>query len=171
MRMRKRKRKERERERERGEPPLLPPPPPPLTLSLTLVCMLNTSPCVGSKRLRVCRQNARTHQKKHRDAARFEGCGKESANTSISKFPEHVAKTSAKDTGCETATVMSAPMQVLASSAQEEVGTRNTQRKLQQRVWRFQFGKSSNEVAEVVPKEKAAQMLLHRRTESQRFLG
>ena len=57
-----RKREEKERKREK-RPPLPSPSPPPhhhhLSFSLLPVCMLKTSPCVGSKRIRACRQNAR----------------------------------------------------------------------------------------------------------------
>ena len=45
-----------------SHPPSPPPPPPPFLSSLLPVCMLKTSPCVGSKRLRVCRQNAHVFQ-------------------------------------------------------------------------------------------------------------
>ena len=56
-----RERRKREGTRKREENP----PPPPF-LSLLTVCRFKTSPCVGSKRFRVCRQNARMCAAHHR---------------------------------------------------------------------------------------------------------
>ena len=49
--------REEEREKRRDPPPQPPPTPPPFPV--LSVCMLKTSPCAGSKRIRVCQQNAR----------------------------------------------------------------------------------------------------------------
>ena len=56
-----RERRKREGTRKREE---IPPPSP--FLSLLTVCRFKTSPCVGSKRFRVCRQNARMCAAYHR---------------------------------------------------------------------------------------------------------